>query len=211
MVRQHRHGRRPQHLLPPRRPADLPLLAHPGRGSVQRRLLHRAGPVRRARRRGCRRHRACRRALRRHQARARRQARTRRRSALHLGHVRVAAARRVRPGLSRRRRLPQRRPQGPARRDAAGRIDLRGDRRAHLLSDAGAYARRAVRGAAGAPPLRHDRHAALARSRRPVRCAGDALFRRPAARPRAAREHARSPDGRHHPSRRRADAACGAK
>ena len=45
VVRQHRHGRRPQHLLPPRRPADLPLLAHPGRGSVQRRLLHRAGPV----------------------------------------------------------------------------------------------------------------------------------------------------------------------
>ena len=51
-------------------------------------------------------------------------------------------------GLSRRRRVPQRRPQGPAGRDAARRIDLRGDRRAHLLPDAGADARRAVRGAA---------------------------------------------------------------
>ena len=50
-------------------------------------------------------------------------------------------------------------------RDAARRFDLRRDRRADLLPDAGAYARRAVRGAARAPALRHDRHAALARSR----------------------------------------------
>ena len=43
MVGQHRHGRRPQHLLPPRRPADPPLLAHPGRGpDLDRRDLHRA-------------------------------------------------------------------------------------------------------------------------------------------------------------------------
>ena len=69
-------------------------------------------------------------------------------------------------GLSRRRRVPQRRPQGPARRDAARRLDVRGDRRADLLSDAGAHARRAVRGAAQPAPLRHDRHAALPRPRR---------------------------------------------
>ena len=30
MVGQHRHGRRPQHLLPPRRPPNRPLIAHPG-------------------------------------------------------------------------------------------------------------------------------------------------------------------------------------
>ena len=67
-----------------------------GQDPANARLLHRQGPVRRARRRGCRRHRACRRTLRRHQDGARRQARARRGSALHLGHVRVAAARRVR-------------------------------------------------------------------------------------------------------------------
>ena len=72
-------------------------------------------------------------------------ARARRRGAFDLGHVRMDSARRVREGLSRRRRLPQRRPQGPARRDAAGRLDLRRDRRAHLLLHAGADARRAVR------------------------------------------------------------------
>ena len=32
MVGQHRHGRRPQRLLPPRGPADPPLVAHSGRG-----------------------------------------------------------------------------------------------------------------------------------------------------------------------------------
>ena len=47
-------------------------------------------------RRGRRRHRPCRRALRRHAIRARRPARARRRGAFDLGHVRVAAARRVR-------------------------------------------------------------------------------------------------------------------
>ena len=77
-------------------------------------------------------------------------------------------------GLSRRRRLPQRRPQGTARRDAPGRLDLRRDRRAHLLLHAGADARCAVRGAAPAPALRHHRHAALPRSARRVRRAGDA-------------------------------------
>ena len=48
VVRQHRHGRRPQHLLPPRGPADPPLVAHPGRADRTRptRLLHRARPVR---------------------------------------------------------------------------------------------------------------------------------------------------------------------
>ena len=55
--------------------------------------------------------------------RARRAARARRRGAFDLGHVRVAAARCLREGLSRRRRVPQRRPQGAARRDAARRLD----------------------------------------------------------------------------------------
>ena len=81
-----------------------------------------------------------------------------------LGHVRMDPARRVREGLSRRRGLPQRRPQGPARRDAARRLDLRRDRRAVLLLHAGADARRAVRGAAPAQALRHHRHAHLHRS-----------------------------------------------
>ena len=40
--------------------------------------------------------------------------------------------------LSRRRRLPQRRSQGPPRRDPPRRLDLRRDRRPDLLSDAGA-------------------------------------------------------------------------
>ncbi len=42
VVGQYRHGRRPQHLLPPRGPADPPLLAHPGGGpNLDRRHLHR--------------------------------------------------------------------------------------------------------------------------------------------------------------------------
>ena len=46
MVGQHRHGRRPQHLLPPRRPADPPLVAHPGRRpDLDRRDLHRRRAV----------------------------------------------------------------------------------------------------------------------------------------------------------------------
>ena len=50
MVRQHRHGRRPQHLLSPRGPADPPLVAHPGRGpDLDRRDLHRRQAVRGAR------------------------------------------------------------------------------------------------------------------------------------------------------------------
>ena len=64
-----------------------------------------------------------------HQIRSRRQDRAHRRGAFELGHVRMDAARRVREGLSRRRGLPQRRPQGPAWRDAAGRFDVRRDRR----------------------------------------------------------------------------------
>ena len=68
MVGQHRHGRRPQHLLPPRRPPDPPLVAHPGRGpDLDRRDLHRRRAVSRAPRRGRRRHRPCRRPLRRPQ------------------------------------------------------------------------------------------------------------------------------------------------
>ena len=51
MVRQHRHGRRPQHLLSPRRPADPPLVAHPGRGpDLDGCDLHRRQAVRMARR-----------------------------------------------------------------------------------------------------------------------------------------------------------------
>ena len=47
MVRQHRHGRRPQHLLPPRGPADPPLVAHPGRRpDLDRGDLHRRQAVR---------------------------------------------------------------------------------------------------------------------------------------------------------------------
>ncbi len=64
MVRQHRHGRRPQRLLSPRGPADPPLLAHPGAGrDLDRRDLHRGRAVPRARGRGRDRDRACRRAL----------------------------------------------------------------------------------------------------------------------------------------------------
>ena len=71
MVRQHRHGRRPQRLLSPRGPADPPLLAHPGAGrDLDRRDLHRRRAVPRARGRGRDRDRACRRALCRREVRA---------------------------------------------------------------------------------------------------------------------------------------------
>ena len=70
MVGQHRHGRRPQHLLPPRGPPDPPLVAHPGRGpDLDRRRSTPRMSCSRARRRGRRGHRACRRALRRSQLR----------------------------------------------------------------------------------------------------------------------------------------------
>ena len=70
MVRQHRHGRRPQRLLPPRGPADPPLVAHPGRRpDFDRRDLHRRQAVRGAERRGRHRDRPCRRALRRREIR----------------------------------------------------------------------------------------------------------------------------------------------
>ena len=57
----------------------------------------------------------------------------------------MAAARRLRARLSRWRRLPQRRPQGQAGCHASGRLDLRRDRRPHLLFHARADARCAVR------------------------------------------------------------------
>ena len=172
MVGQHRHGRRPQRLLPPRRPPDPSLVAHSGRPDRTAAEATATPPqdlfgALAGRGRG--RHRPCRRALCRHPARARRPPRARRRGAFHLGHVRMAAARRVRAGLSRRRRVPQRRPQGPAGRHAAGRLDVRRDRRPDLLSDARADARRAVRGAAPAAALWNDRHAPLHGRARHVR------------------------------------------
>ena len=126
--------------------------------------------------------------------------RAHRRGAFELGHVRMDPARRVREGLSRRRGLPQRRPQGPARRDAARRFDLRRDRRAVLLLHAGADARRAVHGAAPAQALRHDRHAHLHRAERRVRPRGDGLLRRSEAWPGAGACRPRGADGRHHPA-----------
>src|SRR5215510_14741807 len=68
----------------------------------------------------------------------------------------MAAARRVRERLSRRHRVPQRRPQGAARCDPAGSVDVRCHRRAHLLPDAGAHAGCLVRSAAQDATLRHD-------------------------------------------------------
>ena len=202
MVRQHRHGRRPQHLLSPRGPADPPLVAHPGRGrDLDRGDLYRRQTVRFSQGRGLLRHRPRRRPLRRHQIRPRRQDRAHGRGAFELGHVRVAPARRVREGLSRRRGLPQRRPQGPARRDAAGRFDVRRDRRLVLLLHAGADARCAVHGAAPAQALRHDRHAHLHRLEGHVRPRGDGLLRRPAAWPGAGDRRARGADGRHRAAR----------
>ena len=138
----------------------------------------------------------------------RRAARTRRGGALDLGHVRVAAARCIREGLSRRRRVPQRRSQGPPRRHPARRLDLRRDRRPHLLFHARAHARCPVRGAAQAAPLRHDRHAAVPRSARHVRPAGDAGFPKTRSSAPAEEPRARSLDGRHRPAGRGADAAC---
>ena len=193
VVRQHRHGRRSQRVLPRPGPADLPLLARAARRGPRRRQRLPPGrrAVREAGRRERRGDRPCRRPLRRSACRPRRPFRARGRGALLLGHLRVAAARRVRPRPSRRRGLPQRRPQGPARRRLAGRRPVRRDRRSHLLPDAEARPRRAVRDPAPPPPLRHDRHAAL--SRRP----GPAARRRPAVR---RRPEAR-PDRRAHPPR----------
>ena len=64
MVGQYRHGRRPQHLLPARRPPDPPLVAHPGGGpDLDRCHLHGRRAVPRARGRGRGGHRPCRRPL----------------------------------------------------------------------------------------------------------------------------------------------------
>ena len=161
MVRQHRHGRRPQHLLSPRRPADPPLVAHPGRGpDLDRGDLHRRQAVRVAQGRGLLRHRPCRRPLRRSAntpttARPSAPSRCIRRWGTFEWLLHDA----FEQGLPRRRGLPQRRPQGPARRDAARRLDLRRDRRLVLLLHAGADARRAVRrrcasASTTAPPAR---------------------------------------------------------
>ena len=66
MVGQHRHGRRPQYLLPPRRTADPALVAHSGRRpDLDRCHLHRRRIVPRPRRRRRHCHRPCRRTLRR--------------------------------------------------------------------------------------------------------------------------------------------------
>ena len=138
-------------------------------GSAAWRLLHGQRSVPRPCRRGRRRHRPRRRPLCGHPLRARRAPRARRGGALHLGHVRMAAARRLRARLPRRRRLPQRRPQGQAGCHPSGRLDLRRDRRPHLLSHARADARRAVRGFAPAAALWNDRHAPLHGPARHVR------------------------------------------
>ncbi len=92
------------------------------------------------------------------------------------------AARRVRARFSRRRRLPQRRSQRPARRDAARRLELRRDRRADLLFHAGTDARCTVRrrcasGTTTARPASGiflDVHGV-------VRSGRDRIFRRPAS------------------------------
>ena len=90
--------------------------------------------------------------------------------AFDLGHVRVAAARRVRAWAtaSASSATATTTRGGPARRDP-GASHLRRDRRAHLLSDAGADARGGVRGAAPPPSLWHDRHASFPRWSRPFR------------------------------------------
>ena len=119
-----------------------------------------------AERRGRHRDRPCRRPLRRPEIRPRRPARARGRGAFVLGHVRMDAARCFREGLSRRRGLPQRRPQGTAGRDAARRIDLRRDWRFDLLLHAGADARCSVCGAAPTASLRNHRQPAVPRPAR---------------------------------------------
>ena len=170
MVRQHRNGRRPQRVLPPRGTADPPLVAYPGRRpDLDRRHLHRRQTVRGAERRGRHRDRPCRRALRRREIRPRRKAGARGRGAFLLGHVRMDPARRLRKGLPGRRGLPQRRPQGTAGRHAARCIELRCDRRAHLLLHAGTDAGCFVCGAAPTASLRHHRQPAVPRPARQLR------------------------------------------
>ena len=147
VVRQHRSGRRSQRVLPRAGPADLSVLARPAGGGPRRgeRLPPGRAAVPEARGRGRGGDRPCRRPLRRPSRRPRRPLRARGRGALLLGHLRVAPARRVRPRPSRRRGLPQRRPQGPARRRLARCGPVRRDRRPHLLPDAEARSGNPVR------------------------------------------------------------------
>ena len=143
VVGQHRARRRPQRLLSRGRADHPPLLARADRRRrrSQHRLRHRRRPVRGA----------CRATPSgtpsaspiaaaatpifgiAHDGRLRALGR----GALGLGHVRVAAARRLRARPSRRRRRQLRRPQGAARRQLPGRRQVRRDRRAQLLPDAG--------------------------------------------------------------------------
>src|SRR5262249_57500303 len=99
--------------------------------------------------------------------RPRRAARAQRGGALDLGHVRMAAPRRVRKRLPRRGGVPQRRSQGPSGRHQTRRLDLRRDRRVDLLFHAPADPRRLVRGAAPAPPLPHHPPPPVSPSARP--------------------------------------------
>jgi hypothetical protein len=78
------------------------------------------------------------------------------RGPLDLGHVRMDLTRCIRARVPRRRRMSQRRSQRSPRRHAAGRIELRRDRRSHLLFHARTHTRCFVRGAAAAAALRDD-------------------------------------------------------
>ncbi len=198
----HAPRRRPQHLLLRRRPADPAQLARAGRGPVRRRdrLQPRARPVQGAapRRRARAGVRPRRRPLCRPARRPRRRDRALGRSPFVVGHVRVAAVRRVRARLPRRRRLQLRRPQGPARREPSGRLDLRRLRRPELPLPRRPEPRCDLALHAGAPPLRHDRRPPPSGGRCRVRRRRVPLRGRPAPRcGRGARTGAARDDGRH--------------
>ena len=209
VVRQHRHGRRSQRFFPASRT---------GRSSALRascldedhdageRLPQRERAVREAGRRGRGRDRPCRRPLRRPSRRPRRPLRARGRGALLLGHLRVAPARCLRSRPSRRRGLPQRRPQGPARRRLARRRPVRRDRRPHLLPDAKARpARPCSRPCAGAITTAPPARASISTSRPACPTVPGCSRTTPRLGPTASAPGRARHDGRYRPGRRRGD------
>ncbi|MEZ5862567.1 MAG: DUF3604 domain-containing protein [Geminicoccaceae bacterium] len=115
------------------------------------------------------------------------------------GTFRVDPARRHGAGLPRRRRLPQRRPQGPAGCRLSGRLAVRRHRRPDLLPHAEPRPAEPHGGAAPPPPLRHHRHTPLSRRRGALRRAGRALPDRPRPWPGRERAGRCGRDGRHRP------------